>query len=245
MVLQITHQHIGGGNFISQESLSIPNPVDSSNQLKKPEDLFFGGSITTAEIALMDQAWEFGDNSPIELAWTRSSEFVFAEFLLMLLTNPFQVMYDYRTEMKNIITYSNKNEGIDTDLVTADKANYSFKLGSKLGGFVNNFTLQTENNSLSNSRFTELPADDFDLFVHSGVPNRSEFFSAIVLEKVSLDLAHPTYAFANLSTYVKGDIVLNSGDGKYYKRKVTTLTTKEQAAQVNFDYSGLVTSITT
>ena len=226
------------GNFISQESLSIPNPVDSSNQLKKPEDLFFGGSITTAEIALMDQAWEFGDNSPIELAWTRSSEFVFAEFLLMLLTNPFQVMYDYRTEMKNIITYSNKNEGIDTDLVTADKANYSFKLGSKLGGFVNNFTLQTENNSLSNSRFTELPADDFDLFVHSGVPNRSEFFSAIVLEKVSLDLAHPTYAFANLSTYVKGDIVLNSGDGKYYKRKVTTLTTKEQAAQVNFDYSG-------
>ena len=69
----------------------------------------------------MDQAWEFGDNSPIELAWTRSSEFVFAEFLLMLLTNPFQVMYDYRTEMKNIITYSNKNEGIDTDLVTETK----------------------------------------------------------------------------------------------------------------------------
>ena len=214
-------------NFINAESLSIPNPVDGNGKLKIPEDLFFGGSITSAEIALMDQAWEFGDNSPVELAWTRSSEFVFAEFLLMLLTNPFQVMYDYRTEMKAIIKYSNDNEGIDTDLVITDKDNYSFKLGSKLGGFVNNFKLQTENNSLSNSRFTELPADNFDLFVHDGVPNRSEFFSAIVLEKVSLDIAYPTYAFTNLPTYVKGDIVLHSNDGKYYKRKTNVVSTNE------------------
>jgi len=227
-------------NLINQESLTIPNPVDALGNLKTPNSLFFGNSITSAEIALMDQVWEYGDNSPVELAWTRSSEFAFAEFILMLLTKPFQVMYDYRTEMKNIIEYSNKNEGIDTDLVIADKDNYSFKLGSKLGGFVNNFKLQTENNSLSNSRFTELPEDNFDLFVHAGVPNRSEFFSAIVLEKVSLDVKHPTYSFADISTYIKGDIVLNLNDGKYYKRKVSSLTTNEQSPPSGtfFDYSG-------
>ena len=131
--------------------------------------------------------------------------------------------------MKNIILTLIRTIGIDTDLVLADKDNYSFKLGSKLGGFVNNFKLQTENNSLSNSRFTELPADNFDLFVHAGVPNRSEFFSAIVLEKVSLDVDHPVYALADVSTYLKGDIVLNSNDGKYYKRKDSTVTAKETA----------------
>ncbi|SVD27636.1 uncharacterized protein METZ01_LOCUS380490, partial [marine metagenome] len=89
--------------LISTNSLTCPVPVDGSGNLKEPKDLFFGGSITSAEIALMDQAWEFGDNSPVELAWTRSSEFAFVEFILMLLTKPFQVMYDYRTEMKNII----------------------------------------------------------------------------------------------------------------------------------------------
>ena len=226
--------------LITQESLTIPNPVDGSGNLKIPKDLFFGGAIDSSEIALMDQAWEFGDNSPVELAWTRSSEFLFAEFVVMLLTKPFQVLYDYSTEMKNIIRYSNKNDGIDTDVVIADKANYSFKLGSKLGGFVNNFKLQTENNSLSNSRFTDLPADNFDLFVHAGVPNRSEFFSAIVLEKVSLDAKHPTYSFGDLSTYIKGDIVLNLNDGKYYKRKVSSLTTKETSPPSGtfFDYSG-------
>jgi hypothetical protein len=224
--------------LISTNSLSCPVPVDANGDLKEPKDLFFGGvTFTDDEKALMDQAWEFGDNSPVELAWTRSSEFAFAEFMLMMLSNPFKVIYEYSTQINKIIKLSNDNEGIDTSLVVADKANYSFKLGSKLGGFVNNFKLQSENNSLSNSRFTELPEDNFDLFVHAGVPNRSEFFSAIVIEKVSLDTAHPVYALGNVSTYYKGLVVLNTGDNKYYKRKIDGVSAKETAAVIAFDYS--------
>jgi hypothetical protein len=223
-------------SLINTNSLTCPIPVVGGN-LKEPNDLFFGSAITSDDIALMDQAWEFGDNSPVELAWTRSSEFAFAEFMLMVLSNPFKVVYEYTTQITNIITYSNKNEGIDTSLVVAEKVDYEFKLGSKLGGFVNNFKLQSENNSLSNSRFTELPADNYDLVVHAGVPNRSEFFSAIVLEKVSLDLAHPVYALADVSTYYKGLVALNSSDGKYYKRKIDGVSAKETAAAITFDYS--------
>ena len=223
-------------SLINTNSLTCPIPVVGGN-LKEPNDLFFGSAITSDDIALMDQAWEFGDNSPVELAWTRSSEFAFAEFMLMILSNPFKVVYEYTTQITNIITYSNKNEGIDTSLVVAEKVDYEFKLGSKLGGFVNNFKLQSENNSLSNSRFTELPADNYDLVVHAGVPNRSEFFSAIVLEKVSLDLAHPVYALADVSTYYKGLVALNSSDGKYYKRKIDGVSAKETAAAITFDYS--------
>ena len=223
--------------LISTNSLTCPVPVDSSGNLKEPNDLFFDSAITSDDIVLMDQAWEFGDNSPVELAWTRSSEFAFVEFILMLLSNPFKIVYDYSSQIRDIITYSNKNEGIDTDLVVTNKDNYSFKLGSKLGGFVNNFKLQTENNSLSNSRFTELPTDNYDLVIHAGVPNRSEFFSAIVLEKVSLDASHPVYALANIADYFKGLIVLNTSDGKYYKRRIDGVSTKESGAVVNFDYS--------
>ena len=226
-------------SLISANNLTCPVPVDTSGNLKTPSELFFGGAITSSDVLLMNQAWEFGDGSPVELAWTRSSEFAFAEFMLMLLSSPFEVMYNYSTQIKEIITYSNKNEGIDTSVVLADKAKYSFKLGSKLGGFVNNFKLQSENNSLSNSRFSEIPTDNYDLFVHAGVPNRSEYFSAIVLEKVSLDVPYPVYSLASTLTYVKGDIVLNSNDSKYYKRKVTTQTAKESATPnvIAFDYS--------
>ena len=235
--------------LISTNFLTCPVPVwDISNapttadigKLKSPSDLFFNSSIPSSDTT-MSQAWEFGDNSPVELAWTRSSEFAFAEFTLMLLSSPFEVMYNYNTEIKEIIKYSNKNEGIDTDVVLADKDKYSFKLGSKLGGFVNNFKLQSENNSLSNSRFSEIPTDNYDLIVHAGVPNRSEFFSAIVLEKVSLDSPYPVYSHAtavhSTKFYVKDDIVLNTGDSKYYKRKTTGISTKESAGIITFDYS--------
>jgi len=224
--------------LINTNSLTCPIPVDGSGNLKTPSELFFGSvSFSNEEIELMKQSWEFGDNSPIELAWTRSSEFAFAEFMLMMLSNPFKVIYDYSTQIQNIISYSNNNEGVNTAEVVALKSDYTFKLGSKLGGFVNNFKLQSENNSLANSRFTELPSDNFDLVVHAGVPNRSEFFSAIVLEKVSLDLAHPVYSLSDVATYYKGLVVLNTGDGKYYKRKIDGVSTKESGATINFDYA--------
>ena len=118
--------------LITHNSLTCPVPVDSSGNLKEPKDLFFGGvEFTDDEKALMDQTWEFGDNSPVELAWTRSSEFAFAEFMLMMLSNPFKVIYDYSTQIQNIISYSNNNEGVNTAEVVALKSDYTFKLGSK------------------------------------------------------------------------------------------------------------------
>ena len=240
--------YLGNGNyytqtfwndFISKNSLTIPVPIDANGELKEPKELFFGGNISSDDIAIMNQDWEFGDNSPVELAWTRSSEYPFANFLLMMLSNPFEVIYNYSSQVKDIITYFNTHNGVNTQSIVDEKQDYTFKLGSKLGGFVNNFKLLSENNSLSNSRFTEIPEDNYNLFVHAGEPNRSEFFSALIIEKVSLDSPHPIYTFADLSDYSAGMIVLNSNDGKYYKRKSSELTTKEQSppSATYFDYS--------
>ena len=48
------------------------------------------------------------------------------------------------------------------------------------------------------------PRDNFDLLVHKGEPNRSEFFSAIVIEKVSIDTPHPIYDINDIKqkTYI-------------------------------------------
>ena len=82
-----------------------------------------------------------------------------------------------------------------------------------------------------------MPEDNFDLFVHAGLPNRSEFFSAIVIEKVSTALDHPVYALSDVATYFKGMVVLNTTDGKYYKRKIDGVSAKETAAVISFDYA--------
>ena len=214
-----------------------PVPVDSYGQIATMNDLFFGGAITTAEISTMDQDWEFGDGSPVEMAWRRSSEFAFAEFLLMILTKPFEVLDTYATQVDNIISYYHAREGFSTSAITSQREQYEFKLGSKLGGFVNNFKLSSENSSLSNSLYTDIPSDNYDLFVHAGEPNRSESFSAIVVEKVSTDVAYPTYDMNDTATYNAGDIVLNPYDHKYYKRKTTGESAKETANSIKFDYT--------
>ena len=214
-----------------------PVPVDSYGQIATMNDLFFSGAITTAEISTMDQDWEFGDGSPVEMAWRRSSEYAFAEFLLMILTKPFEVLDNYATQVDNIISYYHEREGFSTSSITAQREQYEFKLGSKLGGFVNNFKLLSENSGLSNSRYTDIPSDNYDLFVHAGEPNRSESFSAIVVEKVSTDVAYPTYNMNSTATYNAGDIVLNPYDHKYYKRKTTGESAKETANSIKFDYA--------
>ena len=218
----------------------IPVPVDGNGDLKEPNDLFFNSSITNAEITLMKEDWEFGDGAPAEMAWRRSSEYPFIEFILMMLTKPFKVFHTYKDEIAQGITIYNSREGFNTTNILLEKDNYEFKLGSKLGGFVNNFRLLAENTSLNNSRFTDIPKDNFDLVVHAGEPNRSEFFSAILIEKVSLDESYPTYQLSETPNYLQGDIVLNSGDGKYYRRKNTGQSTAEQTGNITFDYSSWV-----
>ena len=192
----------------------LPVPVDANGDLKEPNALFFNNSITNAEIVLMKEDWEFGDGSPAEMAWKRSSEYPFIEFILMMLTKPFKVFYDYKTEVAQAISIYNSREGFDTTSILQEKDLYEFKLGSKLGGFVNNFRLLAENTSLNNSRYTDIPKDNFDLVIHSGEPNRSEFFSAIIIEKVSLDESYPSYLLNETPNYLQGDIVLNTNDGK-------------------------------
>ena len=214
-----------------------PVPVDSTGQIDTMNNLFFNGAITTAEVSIMDQDWEFGDGSPVEMAWRRSSEYAFVEFLLMILTKPFEVLDNYAIQVDEIISLYNNREGIDTASITLQREQYEFKLGSKLGGFVNNFKLMAENSSLSNSRYTEIPKDNYDLFVHAGEPNRSESFSAIIIEKVSIDKSYPTYDMNSTATYNAGDVVLNPYDHKYYKRKVTGESDKETNNTIKFDYA--------
>tara|TARA_B100001057_G_scaffold91069_1_gene87382 strand:+ start:16921 stop:25755 length:8835 start_codon:yes stop_codon:yes gene_type:complete len=218
----------------------IPVPVDANGDLKEPNVLFFNNSITTAEIALMKEDFEFGDGSPAEMAWRRSSEYPFIEFILMMLTKPFKVFFEYNEQVAQGITIYNSREGFNTQDILAEKNLYEFKLGSKLGGFVNNFRLLAENTSLNNSRFTDIPKDNFDLVIHSGEPNRSEFFSAILVEKVSLDSSYPTYSLGETPNYVAGDIVLNTSDEKFYRRKATGQSTAEASGNITFDYSSWV-----
>ena len=219
-------------------STTWPIPVDSTGNLRDINDLFFNSQLTPNDISDMDQDWEFGDGSPVEMAWRRSSEYPFIEFLLSMLTKPFKIIDTYSTELNNIIKIYHKVEGINTDTIKNEQNGYEFKLGSKLGGFVNNFKLSSENSALSNSRYTEIPRDNYDLFIHTGEPNRSESFSAIVLEKVSLDESHPIYTLSDIASYRQGDIVYNSSDTRYYKRKVISPTDNEISAVINFDYDG-------
>ena len=214
-----------------------PVPVDSNGQLETISNLFFANTITTSDVTLLDQDWEFGDGSPVEMAWRRSSEYAFAEFLLMLLTKPFEVIDNYNQQIDGIMEFYHAREGYSTLAITAQRKQYEFKLGSKLGGFVNNFRLLSENSGLSNSRYTDIPRDNYDLFVHAGEPNRSESFSALVIEKVSIDASYPTYAQTDTASYIAGDIILNPYDKKHYKRKTTGETTRETENTVKFDYS--------
>ena len=160
----------------------------------------------------------------VEMAWRRSSEYPFIAFLGMLLLRPVEVNTKYRDSIDTIVGYFLDKDDISVENVTRERDNYEFNLGSKLAGFVNNVKIYIENSGLANSRFTEIPKDNYNLFVHKGEPNRSEFFSAVIFEKVSLDTQYPKYDIADTADYRKGDIVYNELDKKYYKRKVETQT---------------------
>ena len=96
----------------------------------------------------------------------------------MMLTKPFKVFHTYKDQVAQGITIYNSRGGFDTNSIIAEKEDYEFKLGSKLGGFVNNFRLLAENTSLNNSRYTDIPKDNFDLVVHSGL-NQTEVNSLV------------------------------------------------------------------
>ena len=224
-------------NLKSAYNKDWPVPVDFTGTLRTIDDLFFNSQISLSSVTNLDQDWEFGDGSPVEMAWRRSSEFAFAEFLLMILTKPFEVLDNYAEQIDTIISYYHDKEGIKTSDINKQREQYEFKLGSKLGGFVNNFKLLSENSGLSNSRYTDIPKDNYDLFVHAGEPNRSESFSAVVIEKVSIDKSHPTYDMNDTANYTAGDVVLNPYDKKYYKRKTTSESVKESNNTIKFDYS--------
>ena len=226
--------------FAINNITNLPVPVDNNGDLIDINNLFFNNQITNNEIGGLSEDWEFGDGSPVEMAWRRSSEYPFTQFILMMLTKPFKIFYTYKDQVNRAIEINNSREGLNTSQILLQKKEYEFKLGSKLGGFVNNFRLFAENTSMSNSKYTEIPKDNYELIIHSGEPNRSEFFSAIVIEKVSMDNAHPVYSLANTPNYKIGDIVYNTSDKKYYKRKTEGQTVVENGGTINFDYSAWI-----
>ena len=217
-----------------------PIPVDSDGNLREILDMF---SLSSTDTNILRQDWEFGDGSPEELAWKRNSEYPFIEFALKILLKPFKMLDVYDSNIEDIVRFYNKREGYNTSSIVSEREGYEFKLGSKFGGFVNNFKLFSERNSFSNSSKSEIPSDNYELFIHSGEPNRTESFSAIVIEKVSLDEQYPYYSILDTGTYTMGDIVLRQNDGKYYRRKVDSQTQNEQdriSEPAYFDYSAWV-----
>lgn len=226
--------------LIADSGLDLPIPVYTNGELKSIDDLLYSGSITNQIIETLRSDWYFGDCSPVEMAWKRSSEYPFISFIEMMLQKPFDVLSGYKDQIDYITSIYAKILGVNFDSITREKRNYQFKLGSKLAGFVNNFVLLSENESLVNSKYGEIPSDNYNLFVHSSVPNKTESFSAITIEKVSMDKMYPTYSVDNTAEYLVGDIVLNQNDGKYYKRKILGQTEKEQLQTISFDYSAWI-----
>ena len=227
-------------NLKVRSTKNWPVPVDGDGNLKPVTELF---ALQIDDIQLLKQDWEFGDGSPEELAWVRNSEYPFIDFLTKLTLKPFKLLDDYDKQITNMIDFYNKREGFSANSIVSERDGYTFKLGSKLGGFVNNFKLFSERNSFSNTSKSEIPTDNYDLFIHAGEPNRSESFSAIIIEKVSLDAQHPFYTNLNTAVYNKGDVVLRASDQKYYKRKAVEQTDLEisKADDPNyFDYSAWV-----
>ena len=224
-------------NLKARAAATWPIPVDANGNLKQIMEIF---ALTVTDKQSLRQDWEFGDGSPEELAWRRSSEFPFNELILKILLRPFNILDVYDSRLETAISYYNKREGYNASSVISQRDGYEFKLGSKLGGFVNNFKLFSERNSLANSSKAEIPSDNFELFIHSGEPNRSEGFSAIILEKVSLDAQYPNYTNADTFSYEKNDTVYRGSDKKYYKRKTTgqsQLESERQADPTYFDYT--------
>ena len=226
--------------LISDNMLDIPVPVYTNGALKSIDDLLYSGEITNQIIETLRSDWYFGDGSPVEMAWRRSSEYSFINFIEMMLQKPFDTISKYKDKINYIVSIYTKVIGINFDAVVREKSNYQFKLGSKLSGFVNNFVLLSENESLVNSKYTQIPSDNYNLFIHTSVPSRSENFSAITIEKVSLDKLYPTYSIDNTADYMVGDIVVNPNDGKYYKRKIAGQTEKEQTQAITFDYAAWI-----
>ena len=226
--------------LITENDIDLPIPVDTNGDLKSIDDLLYSGSITAQIIQTLNSDWNFGDGSPIEMAWRRSSEYPFISFIQMMLQKPFDVISQYSSQIENIVKIYAKILGIDINAVIREKNNYTFKLGSKLSGFVNNFSLLSENVTLRDSKYIEIPSDNYDLFIHSSVPDKSENFSAITVEKVSMDKIYPIYDILETANYLIGDIVINPSDGKYYKRKSAVQTQKEIDQTVAFDYSAWI-----
>ena len=49
--------------FTDYNITNTPIPVDSNGDLKPVNELFFNSSITSSDVVLMKEDWEFGDGS--------------------------------------------------------------------------------------------------------------------------------------------------------------------------------------
>lgn len=69
----------------------------------------------------MNQDWEFGDGSPIEQAWRRSSEYSFIEFLMAMIAKPFEIIDLYSDELNTVVNIFHQIESIDTDRILKEQ----------------------------------------------------------------------------------------------------------------------------
>lgn len=91
-------------------------PVDSSGNLLSPYD---SGLAQNFNVSTANQSWMFGDYSPVETAWRRSSEYPFALLTAWVLSQPAKVLglgFDtsrVNRDLSNNLVYSSTEKQIE------------------------------------------------------------------------------------------------------------------------------------
>ena len=100
----------------ARPNISSYLPVDSAGALRSPQDFLYTGVISTTPG--IDSQWSFGDMSPVEYAWRKSSYYPFAVAEALYLARPGEFVkqfYDNRNLKKLIVQPEqlvDKNTGV-------------------------------------------------------------------------------------------------------------------------------------
>lgn len=89
----------------ARENVLSVIPVNDAGELLSPNNAGILSSLTTSD-KLYQNKWEYGDHSPVETAWIRSSSYRFAEQIAKFLAKPAQyagLFFDTSRITKNLI----------------------------------------------------------------------------------------------------------------------------------------------
>ena len=206
-------------------------PVDSQGRLKSPRDSSFTRNFLRNEAT---SGWKFGDHSPVETAWRRSSEYPFAVLLAYLLNKPAKVMglgFDVSRIKKNLVkqwvqTDTNKPIQLstakipntykdETRVLTCGLVNYIYNLISSdvlsvYTDYKNNLVNLTNQLGFKVGGFTD--TSKFNLILDSRSPSKQTERDGIFVPQESFKVFNNTSSPLEMVTY-SGISIEKSGSG--------------------------------